>query len=231
MGSVDRRRCIKHAVALAFAPSVTWAAREARMYDYLFLEVEGRAAAVGDRARAAATDVAAAGGEILGLFTPQLGWHANQAALLVRWSAQSTARERLVERLTKLEGVRGAVRHRLGPTARPSPGSRPAPGGIYVHRWFVIDEASLGEFVQLSTQGWVDFEARFDTQIFGLLTAEPTPEEKAAGRIRLLLVTRYGDHGVWEASRDPSTDAMAAFLRRQRLTHDTWAASTLLVPF
>ena len=50
----------------------------------------------------------------------------------------------------------------------------------------------------------------------------------AAGATRLLLCTRYRDHGVWETSRDPTTDAMAAFQRRQKLTRDTWAASTLL---
>ncbi|PZQ60307.1 MAG: hypothetical protein DI570_14410, partial [Phenylobacterium zucineum] len=116
------------------------------------------------------------------------------------------------------------------PTARPSPTDHPKPGGIHVHRWFVIDTAALDEFVRLSTEGWKDFEARFDTNILGLFTAAQTEAERAAGRTRLLLITRYADHGVWETSRDPSTAAMAAFMRRQKLTRDTWAASTLLAP-
>ena len=47
---------------------------------------------------------------------------------------------------------------------------------------------------------------------------------------RVFLLTRYKDHGVWEASRDPSTTAMKAFARRQALTRVTWNASTLLIP-
>ena len=94
----------------------------------------------------------------------------------------------------------------------------------------MIATPSLSEFVELSTTGWRDFEARFETKIFGLFTAEQTEHDKAAGQTRLLLCTRYRDHGVWETSRDPTTDAMAAFQRRQKLTRDTWAASTLLAP-
>jgi len=43
------------------------------------------------------------------------------------------------------------------------------------------------------------------------------------------LITRYADHGVWEASRDPTSEAMQIFARRQQLTRRSWAASTLLV--
>ena len=131
--------------------------------------------------------------------------------------------------LAEAPGVRSAERHRLQATARPSASDRLKPGGIYVHRWFVIATPSLAEFVDLSTTGWRDFEARFDTNIFGLFTAEQTPQDKAAGQTRLLLLTRYRDHGVWEESRNPTTDAMAAFQRRQLITRDTWNVSTLLV--
>ena len=131
--------------------------------------------------------------------------------------------------LAEAPGVRSAERHRLQATARPSAADRLKPGGIYVHRWFVIATPSLAEFVDLSTTGWRDFEARFDTNIFGLFTAEQTPQDKAAGQTRLLLLTRYRDHGVWEESRNPTTDAMAAFQRRQLITRDTWNVSTLLV--
>jgi hypothetical protein len=191
-------------------------------YDYLFFDL-AQDAALGRTAREAA-----AGGEILGLFTPQLGWHARQAALLLRWPEAAAGREAAVARLEAAPGVARVRRDRLTPTLRPGPADRPPPGGIYVHRWFVVETAAVGEFLELSGQGWRDFEARFDTQIFGLFTAEPTADEAAAGVTRLLLLTRYGGHGVWEASRDPSTEAMAAFARRRRLTRDTWAASTLL---
>ncbi len=41
-------------------------------------------------------------------------------------------------------------------------------------------------------------------------------------------MTRYKDHGVWEASRDPTTEGMKTLMRRQAITRVTWAASTLL---
>jgi hypothetical protein len=222
-------------VAGAARPDALRAAQatEARLYDYLFLDFSappGVPAARGylEQVKARKAAIAAAGGEVLGLFTPQLGWHARQAALLVSWNPGAAEADSLMTSLAGLEGVANARRDRLTPTARPNAGDKPLAGGIYVHRWFVIETPALDEFVSLSTQGWRDFEVKFETRIFGLLTAAPTPEEKAAGLTRLLLLTRYADHGVWETSRDPTTDAMAAFLRRQKLTRDTWAASTLL---
>jgi hypothetical protein len=194
-------------------------------YDYLFFDL-ARDAQLADVARAAI----AAPGEMLGAFRSQLGWHAGQAAILARWpDAAGAAREAAVRALEGAAGISGLKRDRLTPTLRPGASDRPPPGGIYVHRWFVVGTSDLPEFLELSAKGWPDFEARFDSHIFGLFSAEQTPEDAASDATRLLLITRYADHGVWEASRDPTTEAMAAFLRRQKLTRDTWAASTLLV--
>ena len=98
-----------------------------------------------------------------------------------------------------------------------------------MHRWFEIEAAAADEFVQLSGQGWERFEATFDARIFGLFRRDQTDAERAAGALRLLLITRYGDHGVWEDSRDPTTEAMQIFARRQQLTRRSWAASSRLV--
>ena len=84
----------------------------------------------------------------------------------------------------------------------------------------------MDEFVELSTQGWRDFEVRFDASIYGLFEAGRTPDDLDLGVLRLLLITRYGDHGVWEASRDPTSEAMQAFARRQALTRYSIAASS-----
>jgi hypothetical protein len=100
---------------------------------------------------------------------------------------------------------------------------------VYVHRWFAVEAGAEDEFVQLSSQGWAHFETLFDARIFGLFRAETSEADRADGVTRLLLVTRYGDHGVWEASRDPTTEAMQIFIRRQQLTRRSWAASTRLV--
>lgn len=206
------------------------------MYDYLFLDLDDAkpgttpARAFADAARARAADIHEAGGEIVGLFTPQLGWVGRQAALLIRWGPEARGRDSQIAALMRDKTVRGAQRAQLEPTSRPAATDRPQPGGIYVHRWFVVEAKGVPEFLELSMQGWRDFEVRFDTKIFGLFTAERSANDRRSGVTRLLLITRYGDHGVWEKSRDPSTDAMAAFIKRQTLTRDSWAASTLFVP-
>lgn len=222
MIAADRRTWLAGAAA-TFLSGSTGRALGAPMYDYVFLDLDVAppGPALAARLNAQAGALASAGGQVLGVFTPQLGWRARQAAVLLRWSGGNDAAEAVLSAL-------GGHRDRLAPTARPGPADKLSAGGIYVHRWFVIDTASLDEFVALSTEGWKDFEARFDTNIFGLFTVAQTEAERAAGRTRLLLLTRYADHGVWETSRDPSTAAMAAFMRRQKLTRDTWAASTLL---
>jgi len=237
---IDRRRWLAGAGATLATPTLAAAqpkvAGAIRMYDYLFLDFDTApgtppSKAYADAVRARSSAVAAAGGEVLGLFTPQIGWRAREAALLVGWTPEAKGREAEIGALEKLPSVAKVQRDRLVPTVRPMTADRPKPGGIYVHRWFVIGAQDQDEVVALSSEGWRDFEARFDANIFGLFAAERTAADKAVGVTRLLLITRYKDHGVWETSRDPTTDAMAAFMRRQKLTRDTWNASTLLTTF
>ncbi|HEY2706536.1 MAG TPA: hypothetical protein VGI95_00655 [Caulobacteraceae bacterium] len=160
--------------------------------------------------------------DIVGQFAPQLGWANNEAAVLVRAAGDAA---------DALSGgpIAGARAERLTPTLRPADGAAPASGGIYVHRWFEVDAAAADEFIDLSGQGWQRFEAQFDTNIFGLFRGSQTPADTAAQIQRLLLITRYADHGVWEASRDPTSEAMQIFARRQQLTRRSSAASTLLI--
>ena len=202
----------------------------AAQYDYLFLTLEpGRAAHRALAERVAATPLAQAGGAALGQFFPQLGWASNEAAVLLRWDPAATEREALVQGVTSGPPVAASVRRKLKPTIRPADGATLAPGGIHVHRWFHVATGAVAEFVELSSKAWPDFEARFDADIFGLFEAEQTTSEAAAGEIALLLITRYASHGVWEDSRDPTTEAMQIFARRQALTRLTRAASTLLM--
>ncbi len=195
-------------------------------YDYLFLSLaRGPAARSRFVEAVAAAGLAAAGAEARGLFTTQLGWEASQAALLIQRGADGTAPTAAIETLSRAPDVLSCEPHELRPTIRPLPGAALKPGGIYVHRWFEVEAGSFDAFVNLSGQEWPDFEARFEARIFGLfedMTARP------AGRRRLLLITRYADHGVWEASRDPTTEAMQTFAKRAALTLSTRAASTLL---
>ncbi|HLI66240.1 MAG TPA: hypothetical protein VKU90_07725 [Caulobacteraceae bacterium] len=188
-------------------------------FDYLQLTLQRGAAArraFVDRVRTAGLPAGRSG-----LFASQLGWEAAQMALLAEAGVDFAA-------LTAAPEVVSHVAHRLSPTLRPRGEDVLKPGGVYVHRWFEIDRSSLNEFVDLSGQAWPEFEGGFDANIFGLFLRAPEPAD-ADGRAHLLLVTRYADHGVWEASRDPSPTARQAFMRRHELTHSTRAASTLLV--
>jgi hypothetical protein len=199
------------------------------VYDYLFLTLARAPAphqALAELLGQARPALAAQGGEIVGQFAPQLGWANTEAAVLVRWAS---GRPGDLGALTAPDLVADSRVEPLAPTLRPADDARPAAGGIYVHRWFEIDAAAADEFVQLSGEGWARFETTFDARIFGLFRRDPTEAERAVGALRLLLLTRYGDHGVWEASRDPTTEAMQIFARRQQLTRRSWAASSRLV--
>lgn len=159
------------------------------------------------------------GGRTLGLFTAQLGWEASEAVILARANGEGPVTLSDGALAQSLETVS------MTPTARPLSGAMLRPGGVWVHRRFDVKASDVEPFVALSVSAWPDFEARFDAQIFGLFRLDAPPGAEEAS---LLLITRYGDHGVWEASRDPTTEAMQTFLRRAALTLRTQAASTLL---
>ena len=206
------------------------------MYDYLFLDLAPaadrpvRGALAEHLAGSTAAALRAAGGAVLGAWTSQLGWKSSEVAVLVGWRDGVGRDEAALQSLLPSPLVRSSRRDRLSPTDRPKAGARPRPGGIYVHRWFVIGERAVPEFVALSVLGWRDFETRYETSIYGLFQADRSDDDIKTGAVRMLLLTQYRDHGVWETSRDPSSDAMAAFARRQKLTRSSWAGSSLLLP-
>jgi hypothetical protein len=238
--ALNRRQWVSGAGALVGAPllaaaagAVAQPATPTRDYDYLFFDF---AAGTPPYPRPAATlgpliaeALNGAQGRRLGLFVPQIGWTSAQAAVLLSWPGGDPGRSATMARLNATPGLKSVRSHSLTPTVRPVGDALPRAGGIYVHRWFVIDAGAVDEFAALSVQGWADFETRFEANIFGLWTAARTAEDQRDGSTRVFLLTRYKDHGVWEASRDPTTAAMKTFARRQALTRVTWNASTLLV--
>lgn len=235
MRNIDRRTWLAGAGALIAASAQAADPAPDYAYDYLFLDLADAdgttpARAYAEAVKARLPGITAAGGEVLGLFTPQIGWVARQSALLVRWGPGAKGRDGEISGLMRGKTVTFAQRGKLAATSRPAMADKPRPGGIFVHRWFVVKTANVPEFLALSQEGWRDFETRFEANIFGLFTADRSGVDVHNGVARLLLITRYKDHGVWEASRDPSTAAMAAFRRRSAITKDTWNASTLLVP-
>ena len=194
-------------------------------YDYLSLELPpGRPAweALRREVRESLVPaVNAGGGAVLGLFFPQIGFASNEATLLARWPTASEATPPAL----KTAVLRS--RDRLAATLRPGDADLPRPGGIYVHRWFNVAAKDVEAFIDLSGQAWPSFEAGFDSNIFGLFRAL-TPALN--GDIRMLLLTRYADHGVWEASRQPAATARDAFASRHALTTSTIARSSTLLP-
>jgi hypothetical protein len=100
-------------------------------YDYLSFALQrGRPAwteFVAHVRDTAAPAIAAAGGEMLGLFQGQLGFSSNEAVVLVRWP--SAERDRLRE-LDQAPGVFTMHPERLTPTVRPQDDAALRRGGI-----------------------------------------------------------------------------------------------------
>jgi hypothetical protein len=199
------------------------------IYEYVTFDLSrGRAswtsfaAHVRDKERAA---INAAGGVLVGLFSPQLGFASNEAILLIRWPSRGHG----IDHARKPAEVLRSHRELLTPTVRPRDADQLQAGGIYVHRWFTIDGDKTAEFIDLSNRAWGGFEGSYDTHIFGLFTAAPSDEDHRSGAARLLLLTWYRDHGVWEASREQAADAKSLFAQRHLLTRTTIGRSSLLV--
>src|SRR5579862_8540013 len=72
----------------------------------------------------------------VGVFAPQFGFASNEAAVLMHAHGN----------LTRAPHVTTHSHDTLVPTLRPKDGDTLKPGGIYVHRWFTVDHASLAEF-------------------------------------------------------------------------------------
>jgi len=199
------------------------------IYEYRTLELaRGRAAwgalaaNVREKARKA---IAQEGGELVGVFSPQLGFASNEATALTRWSSG-------IREVPGAFALTEVVAHRhetLTPTVRPKDDQKLRTGGIYVHRWFTIDRERTSDFIDLSNRAWGNFEGSYDTEIFGLFTAEPSDADRKNAAQRLLLLTWYRDHGVWEASREQSRDATSLFAQRHLLTRSTIGRSSLLI--
>ena len=206
-------------------------------YDYLLIEVKQGSGGTPEQATfpghltsVGAAAVAAAGGELLGYFTPLIGWTSEQLAVMVRWPESATGRERAIASVIGHDSVAKVERQRLAATTRPSLTARPEIGGIYTHRWFNIRTDDFNEFVQLSDGAWPDFEREFAAKIFGLFRADPSLAGVPGGVTRMLLNTWYESHAVWDASRTPSAGPAGRFDRRRQLTLTTRVVSLRFTP-
>jgi hypothetical protein len=178
-------------------------------------------------------------GRVAGLFVPQLGWSYRQVALLIERGDDAAADDALLENLAAQPQIETCNIQRVLPTIRPLRGDSLTPGGMYVHRWMDVRATDADEFIALAAEAWSDPEqTSFDWRAFGLF------KEKMNGPVqRMLLLTHYGSHAEWEASRvatpsrslrdweaagRPAAATRQALTRRQTLTLDSVPASTLL---
>ena len=127
------------------------------------------------------------------------------------------------------DGLAEADRHILEATVRPTSDDPPHYEGIYVFRWFDIDAADWEAFRDISDAAWPNMEAVFDVNICGFWRSLDT----AAPDAKVLLLTRYADLSVWEASRwwkNPAAEAdesMSRFRKRNEMIRATVAYPAL----
>ena len=199
----------------------------AASYEYLTIELKrgrGEWAELARDLKRISTVLKDEGGELVGVFAPKLGFASNQAIALVRYNGAVPAIG--ANLFARAENVH---RERMAPTVRPKEKDRLKNNGIYVHRWFTIDGDALSQFVDLSNRAWTKFEGSYETSIFGLFAVEPDAADKRDGTARLLLLTWYADHGVWEKSREQAQDTASLFAQRHMLTRTTVARSSVVL--
>jgi len=93
--------------------------------------------------------------------------------------------------------VTGSDRHMMEAMVRPTDDAPPSYEGVYVFRWFDVPAADWQQFCDLSEAAWPNMEEVFDVNICGFFRSC----EVAAPDSKTLLLTRYADLSVWEASR------------------------------
>jgi len=169
--------------------------------------------------RAHQAELETQGIRLYGIFAGLLGLATNEI-YVVTYSPQPHSLQATVT----AAGLELEASHEFLPTARPTEHAPLTKPGIYVFRWFKVKNTDVKAIVELSTTAWKSFEADFQTQVQGLF-AEP---ESAAVFGQMLLITRYADLSVWEASRHPSDEARENFQRRHALTIEAKPIATQL---
>lgn len=171
------------------------------------------------------SELDACGGHLWGEFNGLFGVGSNER-FVVSWVPED-ALEGTSLMWSSAPDIAVLERHVLVPTVRPSSPQPLSEPGLYVFRFFVVDNASVDEVTRLSQEAWTTFEATSDYR------AEPKAlfcqADRDAERGVMLLVTWYDGFGSWETSRQPAPAARENFLRRHELTHGTIAYATRLV--
>ena len=118
----------------------------------------------------------------------------------------------------------------LEASVRPTSDAPPAYPGVYVFRWFQVGNADWENFRDLSDAAWPNMESVFDVNICGFWRSQEANDDT-----HVLLLTRYADLSVWEASRwwnNPTSaadESMTRFKSRNEVIKRTVAYPTMPV--
>lgn len=145
------------------------------------------------------------GGTLFGCWRSMvgLGLARDEGIALAAWPDETAARAAGTPRF---EGLVSSDSHFMEATVRPTDGTPPAYEGVYVFRWFDIDASDWAAFRDISDAAWPNMEEVFDVNICGFWRSL----DVAAPASKVLLLTRYADLSVWEASRWWNNPAAAA---------------------
>lgn len=169
-----------------------------------------------------------AGGRLFGCWRSMvgLGLARDEGITLTAWPDRAAAE---TSPLPAIDGIRESKRHLLEATVRPTDDAPPAFEGVYVFRWFNLDAADWETFREISDTAWPNMESVFDVNICGFWRSLEIAEPAA----KVLLLTRYADLSVWEASRwwkNPAAEAdesMSRFRKRNEIIKATIAYPSL----
>jgi hypothetical protein len=133
----------------------------------------------------------ASGGTLFGCWRSVvgLGLARDEGIAVTSWAS--------VEAATAAPPVANSERTLLQATVRPLTDAAPKYEGVYVFRWFDVAEAEWQDFCDLSNAAWLNMESVFDVNICGFWKSLDTHAPSS----KTLLLTRYADLSVWEASR------------------------------
>ncbi len=154
-----------------------------------------------------------------------LGLARDEGIALTAWPDEAAARAAPPPR----GPATGSEHHILQATLRPSNDDPPTHEGVYVFRWFDVPAADWQTFCDLSGAAWPNMEDVFDVNICGFWRSRDinAPDSKT------LLLTRYADLSVWEASRwwnkpvAAAAESMARFQDRNQFIAATVAYPAL----
>lgn len=177
--------------------------------------------------------LAAAGGQLFGIWRSQIGRPRDEVTAITAWrddAAADAASAAAEDWLGGPAAIRAFETRTMAPTLRPKDAKRPERQGNYAFRYFTTPEENFKEFLDLCEAAWPGFEAAYDSEVIGLWRFADATE---AGAIDTLLLTRRPDLAMWERSKLPEGEAEQEVRRKLSRRYDlcdaTWVVTTTLI--